>query len=139
VKINYTDTITAEDYNKLRVSAGWREMNVDQASAGLKNSAFIVSAKDGELTVGMARLITDGGHSYFIEDVVVLSEYQRKGIGTAMMNIILERIKIGLRPGFWFQVALISAKGKEPFYKKFGFVERPNETGGAGMNLIITN
>jgi predicted GNAT family N-acyltransferase len=30
-------------------------------------------------------------------------------------------------------VCLMSAKGKENFYKKFGFVERPNENYGAGM------
>ena len=29
---------------------------------------------------------------------------------------------------------LNSAKGKEPFYAKLGFVERPNEDAGAGMN-----
>lgn len=28
----------------------------------------------------------------------------------------------------------ISAKGKAPFYKKFGFDERPNEKLGAGMD-----
>lgn len=30
-------------------------------------------------------------------------------------------------------VGLMSAKGKEDFYKKFGFMERPNESYGAGM------
>lgn len=30
-------------------------------------------------------------------------------------------------------VNLMAAKGKEPFYKKFGFIERPNDKHGAGM------
>jgi len=34
-------------------------------------------------------------------------------------------------------IGLFSAKGKEGFYNKFGFVERPNEKRGAGMELII--
>jgi hypothetical protein len=34
-------------------------------------------------------------------------------------------------------VNLMSAKGKEPFYKKFGFEERPNDKVGAGMTQWI--
>lgn len=34
-------------------------------------------------------------------------------------------------------VGLMSAKGKEEFYKRFGFIERPNESYGAGMIQFI--
>ena len=34
-------------------------------------------------------------------------------------------------------VGLMAADGKEKFYKKFGFVERPNEVYGAGMIQYI--
>jgi hypothetical protein len=30
-------------------------------------------------------------------------------------------------------VGLFAAKGKEPFYERFGFIGRPNETLGKGM------
>lgn len=30
-------------------------------------------------------------------------------------------------------ICLLSAKGKEPFYARYGFIERPNEIYGAGM------
>ena len=33
-------------------------------------------------------------------------------------------------------ITLVSAKDKEPFYKKFGFIERPNEDRGAGMYMF---
>lgn len=32
---------------------------------------------------------------------------------------------------------LAAAKGKEALYKKFGFIERPNEDVGAGMTLYF--
>jgi len=34
-------------------------------------------------------------------------------------------------------VNLMSAKGREPFYEKFGFNVRPNENRGAGMDQWI--
>jgi len=36
-------------------------------------------------------------------------------------------------------VNLMSAKGKEAFYKKFGFEVRPNDKVGAGMTQWIKN
>ena len=39
-----------------------------------------------------------------------------------------------MKPGYIVNLNLNSAKGKEPFYEKLGFVERPNEDAGAGMN-----
>jgi len=34
-------------------------------------------------------------------------------------------------------IGLMAAKGKERFYKKYGFIERPNDNLGAGMIKTI--
>ena len=39
-----------------------------------------------------------------------------------------------MKPGYKVKMCLMAAKGKEPFYEKFGFSERPNENLGAGMD-----
>ena len=136
--IRYTNTISVDDYNRLRDAVGWRLIAPAQAKAGLDNSAsYIIAAVDGEQTVGMARLIMDGGHSAFIEDVIVLPEFQRQGIGTYMMERIMSHLRSMLQEGYWFSVVLIAAQGKEPFYEKFGFIARPNATYGAGMSQHI--
>ena len=36
-------------------------------------------------------------------------------------------------------VTLVSAKGKEEFYEKFGFIKRPNEDFGCEMGFIDIN
>ena len=95
MNITYTNSVSAEDCNKLRNSAGWPQMHLDQIRTGLKNSAYIVAAKDGNITIGMARIVSDGGYVVFIVDVLVLPEYQRKGIGKTMMgkyDIIIKTI-----------------------------------------------
>ena len=135
--ITYTNTISVEDYNKLRKSAGWLELQPEQIEIGLKNSAFIVIAKDGENTVGMARIVSDGGYVVFIVDVIVLPEYQHKGIGKTMMGKIMEYVNSNLKDGYWIQVDLMAAKGRESFYEQFGFGKRPNERFGCGMTQRI--
>ena len=137
MNITYTNTISAEDCNKLRNSAGWPQMHPDQIKAGLKNSAYIIAAKDGETTVGMARLISDGGYVMFIVDVLVLPEYQRKGIGKTMMSMLMEYIYSRLNDGYCIQIDLLAAKGKEEFYQEFGFVKRPDDNYGCGMTQRI--
>lgn len=51
----------------------------------------------------------------YINDVMVISKYQNKKIGTSIMNKLLEKIKEkkGIR------VYLGALKGKKGFYKKF--------------------
>lgn len=46
------------------------------------------------------------------------------------MDFIHEQLK----PGYKFMVSLCSAKRKEEFYKKFGFIVRPNDDVGSGMH-----
>jgi len=112
-------------------------MHLEQIETGLKNSAFIIAAKDGNNTVGMARLVSDGGYVVFIVDVLVLPEYQRKGIGKTMMEKIMEYICGKLKDGYCIQVDLMAAKGRESFYEKFGFIKRPDDNFGCGMTQRI--
>ena len=50
----------------------------------------------------------------------------------------LELIKTDLiqKEGETAMITLVSAKDKEQFYKKFGFIERPNADRGAGMYMF---
>ena len=138
MNIIYTNKISVDDYNALRISAGWGEVNPEQAQAGFNGSTFIIVAKDGDKTIGTARLLWDKGNSALIKDMLVLPEYQGMGIGTEMMKRILSYLKENMKPGWGVSVDLMSAIVKEKFYEKFGFVIRPRERRGAGMDLWIT-
>ena len=133
MNISYTNTISAKDCNKLRNSAGWPQMHLSQIETGLKNSAFIVVAKEGEESIGMARIVSDGGYVFFVVDVLVLPEYQRKGIGKTLMQKVMEYVHSMLRDGYCIQVDLLASRGKERFYEEFGFTKRPDDIFGCGM------
>ena len=137
MNISYTNTISVDDYNALRLSAGWAAIEPEQAQAGLMGSAFVTTAQVGEKIVGTGRLVWDGGYAALIKDVLVLPEYQGIGIGTAMMERILSFLKENMKPGWGVSVDLMAAIGKEEFYEKFGFTSRPRENRGAGMDMWI--
>jgi len=135
--ISYTNEITPADYGMLRASAGWYTLSPAQVDAALRSSAFLVAAKDGPRTVGMTRLMSDGGYFAVVLDVVVLPEYQGQGIGREMMARAVQHLKGGLRPGEHSYTILTSAPGKEGFYEKMGFHQVPNEEEGAGLVMRL--
>ena len=136
--ITYADEITPADYAMLRASAGWRALSAPQVEAAISASAFLVAAKDGPRTVGMTRLMSDGGYYAVVLDVVVLPEYQGQGIGREMMARAVAHLQGSLRPGEHSYTILTSAPGKEGFYEKMGFHQVPNEDEGAGLVMRLT-
>ena len=51
-----------------------------------------------------------------------------------MVEASISKLKDGMKPGYKVKLTLNSAKGKEPFYEKFGFRVRPNDDAGSGMD-----
>ena len=95
-------------------------------------------AVDEGQVVGMGRLIGDGAMIWYIQDVIVLPEYRRSGVGTIIVEKLMEYVRREAMTGTKVAVGLMSAEGKEPFYEKCGFYTRPNEREGAGMMMRIT-
>ena len=137
MNINYTNTLTPEEFNALRTAVGWGAIESSSAAKGLEHTALVVSARDGEKAVGMARAITDYGYVVYISDVVVLPEYQGQGIGRELMSRIMAYVDKNTAPGQEKLTVLVAAQGKEEFYEKLGFIRRPAEGMGCGMSLQI--
>ena len=136
--IAYTNKMTVEQYNNLRKSVEWDAVQEDQAKKGLENSAFLIVLTDNAVPVGMARVITDFGYSVLIADVIVHPDYQGSGLGKMIMTKVMEYIYQDIAPGQKKMISLLAAHGKEGFYKKFGFTERPNDKLGPGMSQWIS-
>ena len=85
----------------------------------------------------MGRLLGDGAMSFFLKDFVVDPECQGSGIGRVLLTHIEEYICAQLKPGWAGYLQLVSAKGKEEFYQKLGYMAHPNEHSGPGMSKWI--
>ena len=132
-----TNNITPEEYMNLRKIVGWHQFPLEEAQAGLNNS-YIWCIREGNCAggrpIGIGRVVWDHGYVIYIADVIVIPEYQGQGLGRMIMEQIMAFIHEQLKPGYKFMVSLASAKGKQDFYKKFGFIERPNDDVGPGMH-----
>lgn len=124
---------TVEEYNILSEGVNWGSRDVNLIEEALKYSIFGVCAYDGDTIVGCGRVIGDKTIFLHIHDVMVPEKYQGNGIGRGIMETILNEIKEMKKEIPNLRLYLGASKGKEGFYNKFGFVERPNETLGAGM------
>ena len=129
-----TDIPNKDEYFILYETTGWNQngqLNAEVLYNAIKNSWFIVTLYDENRLVASGRLVSDGFMQCFICDMIVLPEYQNKGLGKIIMDELLQYcIKRNI---YWVQLAC--AKGKKPFYEKFGFEERALDA--PGMHLFI--
>lgn len=115
------NVLEPEDFIRLRTETGFVEIPVDHARKALQNGLINVSAiYNGEL-VGMGRLVGDGAMYWYLQEIIILPPFQRKGIGTMIVNHLVDYAKANSITGKFTTIGGVSAKGKEPFYKKMGF------------------
>ena len=137
MEIQYRHQLTMEEYNALRASAGLSTRTRRQFDCCINRSVYLITAVEQEKTVGMARIVGDGGYNALIVDVIVLPEYQHRGIATEMMRQLLQFIEDSMEEGETTMVDLMAVEGKESFYHQFGFFTRPAEGQGAGMSVWL--
>ena len=133
--LEYTHALSVEEYCELRAAVQWQSIVKEQAQSGLEHSDYIVACRDGGKIIGCARIFWDKGYIAYLADVMVKPEYQGQGIGKKLVESCISYIHRQLREGWRIKIVIVSAKGKEAFYEKFGFQIRPNENDGAGMQM----
>lgn len=123
-------------YNQFREGVGWGTLVPDQVEAMLSNCICFSLVCEGK-TIAICRILWDGGYTAYIADVIVDEKYRGQGFGKRMVNYALEEIRSRMKTGWSVKVILLAATGRESFYEQFGFVKRPNDREGCGMNLIL--
>ena len=85
----------------------------------VRNANLTVTAWDGPKLVGVARSVTDFHYACYMSDLAVDVEYQRAGIGRALV----EQTQRQLGPRCTLR--LIAAPAAADYYGKIGFVHNP--------------
>ena len=87
------DTISFEEIFPLYEAVGWTNYtsNPTMLQNALEHSLFLISARDEEGNlIGFLRAVGDGFSIVYIQDIIVLPEYQRQGIGTQLLRQTLK-------------------------------------------------
>ena len=134
--IRYSEhTPSAEEFNYLTNSVGWGTRENLIVEEALKNTLYSLCVYDDDKLIGYGRIIGDKTIFLYLQDIMVIPEYQNKHIGTGIMKNLLNKIQEYKKINPNIRTYLGASKGRENFYKKFGFISRPNEDLGAGMIL----
>jgi GNAT superfamily N-acetyltransferase len=106
-----------EDVLALYRSVGWSAATKPDALMGALNGAHgTASAWDDARLVGVAYAISDGHLVVNYAHLVVAPPYQRRGIGTSIMRLLMSRYE-----GF-HQQTILAAEHSIAFYASLGFV-----------------
>lgn len=93
MSITFNDTAALPELAvfNLYCDADWSAYTRDlpKLMAALGNSLAVLTAWDGETLVGLIRAVGDGETILYIQDILVLKSYKRRGIGSALLNRLL--------------------------------------------------
>ena len=110
-----------DDYRRLRSVAGLSPKSAEAAALGLGNTLFGVSVVHGERTIGMGRIIGDGGCFFVVVDIAVQPEYQRQGLGKKIMGSLDAWLREHAPVSS--NVSLFADGDAKHLYAQYGFVE----------------
>ena len=120
---------TVKDYIEIRLKAGLSRKSEEAAAIGLRNSILGVVVYFNNSPIGIGRIIGDSGCFFEITDMAVLPEHQRNGVGSLIMNTLVNWLNENAPVTAY--VSLMADHGTPDFYAKFGFTkaELPKSSG----------
>lgn len=96
--IIYNDTkkdLPSEQLHRLFMSVGWSDGSetsdmIKNYNIPFSNSTLVISAWENERLIGAVRVLSDKMFRSIIYDLLVLPEYQNKGIGKELLKRCIE-------------------------------------------------
>lgn len=105
---------------QLYQSVGWLRyiQKPDMIQSAYTHSLLVLGAYSGDKLVGIIRIVGDGHSIIYVQDIIVQPEYQRKGIGSMLLDEIMKRYA-----DVYQKVLLTDNQPKTVrFYKSVGFM-----------------
>jgi GNAT superfamily N-acetyltransferase len=93
---------------------GKRKRDAERLKRAFESSYAVVFVFDSDKLIGLGRALCDGEYQAAIYDVVLLPEYQGKGIGKEIVRRLCDQLPVE-------NIILYSVPGREAFYEKCGF------------------
>ena len=103
----------------LRISVGWPGM-VSYYANPLMTSYYHIACYDNERLIGYVDTVSNGLTDSYIQDLMVDPTYQGQGIGTELMNRIINKLK---EQKIYMISVIYGNEELASFYNKFGFFQ----------------
>lgn len=113
---NSSDGVDWEELSALYRVAPLGEKPPHHLQKVFSNSMFQCFVYENARLIAVGRALADGGDCSYICDIAVLPSHQGTGLGKQVVNHLIEKSR-GHK-----KIILYAVPGKEPFYRKFGFL-----------------
>jgi ribosomal protein S18 acetylase RimI-like enzyme len=110
------DGVNWEELSALYRAAPLGDKKASHLQRVFTNSLFKCFLYDNARLVGVGRALADGADCSYICDIAVLPSHQGTGLGKQIVGHLVEASR-GHK-----KIILYAVPGKEPFYRKFGFL-----------------
>ena len=134
MEIREYKTYNESEILRLYTSVGWAAYTEqpEELRKGFEGSMLTLAAYEGDQLLGIIRTVGDGHTIVFVQDILVLPEHQRKGIGSALLQAIMDRYSCVRQ----IELATDNTPKTIAFYRSMGFCEM-SEIGCCGFMRIL--
>ena len=111
------DKMKLEDIVRLLRMTYWADKRpIEKIEKSVRNSScYGLYLEDADKLAGFARVISDYATAYYLCDVIIDTEYQHQGLGTALVSYINSLPEFSGLRGF------LITRNAHGLYRKFGF------------------
>ncbi len=116
----YNEKVDVKELCDLRQAVGWNRMEKELSNPRLRSFYHIAvyeSEDLGQKLVGFVDCVSNGVTDAYIQDLMVHPDFQGKGIGTELMNKMIEYLK---EAGI-YMISVLYDEELKVFYSRFGF------------------
>ena len=112
---------TEKEYLNLISAVGWdKNYNYSLTGKILKAPVYAVVAEHTNQVIGCALLLSDEASFYYVKDLMVHPDWQRKHIGSMLMKDLTKWLDDNAPENAY--IGLFTGEALGPFYKQFDFV-----------------
>ena len=110
------ETVSVNDLADLRESVGLSRMEKEYKNP-LLTSYYHIAVYEKESLIGYIDCVSNGVTDAYIQDLMVHPDYQGRGIGTDLMQKMIDYLK----KKHIYMISVVFEEKLKPFYEKFGF------------------
>lgn len=120
MKIKEYENFKLDEIVNFYRSVGWTNYleRLDILKKAYENSLCVLGAYDYDKLVGIIRAVGDAKTIVFVQDIIVLPKYQRKGIGTKLLKTLMDKYK----DVYQMELLTDNTEKTKAFYRSVGFI-----------------
>ena len=127
-KIQYN--INTADFINIRRNVGWNDIPYQLVEKAINNSMINISVFYKKQCIGIGRIVGDNVLKGMLTDIMVLKEYQGKGVGKLILTSLINKLNNMIKEGECFQLEASPTANNREFYIKCGMKYKPENQDG---------